>query len=145
MSRFRRVGGFSSELVALVALGQIRSRAEVTGSTTNAVPGFPAETVAGGFFVSPEMIGETDSRRFAVAPQARVNLAYAITRNMRFAVQYNFLFIDRVVRPDAYTPVVRSGSSIGSRPNVTSPPSGTGTPDDSVWMQGVSLGLIYNY
>lgn len=136
---------WTAQVSSLVAIGQVRNRVRLAGSTTSTVPGFANETIGGGLIVGPDMVGTGESQEFGVVPQARVNFGYFLTRNLQFNAGYNFLYFFDVVRPDSFLDVTRAGSGISRRVPAVPARTDLPTPDDGVWLHGASLGLTFTW
>jgi hypothetical protein len=81
-----RFGRLTADAIAKVALGDMH---EGVGLTALAVS--PAATV--GF------VGRDTSDKFAVLPEARLELGYDISRNIHAFVGYQYFYVSNVVRP----------------------------------------------
>ena len=138
-------GRWSTQLTSLVAIGQVRKRVRLDGSTNSFVPGFADDTIDGGFIVGPDMIGTGKSQEFGVIPQARLNMGYFLTRNFQLNVGYDFLYFFDAVRPDSWLNVTRAGSDISRRVPATIARTDLAVPDNGVWLHGASLGFTYTY
>ena len=152
-------GGVAPNVVqatAKVALGDVNEQVRVNGVTlTNLVagPGTPLLTYPGGLFAQPSNIGTHSRDRFAVLPQADVNVGYQVFSCARVSVGYSFLYLSNVARP---------GNEINRALNVTRipfnndpagsalVPAGPAQPafnarDSSFWAQGLTFGLEVRY
>lgn len=142
-------GRWALELTTKVALGNNRQVLQINGANSvTTLPGTPqAVTVTntGGLLTQPSNIGTFREDRFAVLPEAQLNLRYDITCNWRATLGYSFLYLDSVMR---------SGSAIDLNLNPTQINGGTlvgpALPapnfyDSSYWLQGVNAGLEFRY
>ena len=144
------------QATAKVALGDVNEQVRVNGVTlTNLVagPGTPLLTYPGGLFAQPSNIGTHSRDRFAVLPEADVNVGYQVFSCARVSVGYSFLYLSNVARP---------GNEINRALNVTRipfnndpagsafVPAGPAQPafnarDSSFWAQGLTFGLEVRY
>jgi hypothetical protein len=131
---------------ARVALGSTHERADISGSTTVTVPGFPTAVNPGGLLALSSNSGSHTRDVFAVVPEARLQLACQLNAHLRVHIGYTFLYwsqvaragdqIDLVVNP-ALLPPPKPGAS-PARPEFTF--QGT-----SFWAQGIDLGLTFRF
>jgi hypothetical protein len=85
---------------ATVALGSVLQSAEINGGQVTAAPGGPVTASAGGLLALPGAnIGTFTQNKFAVLPEAGLNIGYQVTPRMRVFVGYDFLYLSSVVRP----------------------------------------------
>jgi hypothetical protein len=119
---------------AKVALGATHEVITVEGATnvfpTNGAP----VPITGGNFANIQ-IGRYARDRFAVAPEAQLNVGCQITPCLRALIGYNFLYLSSVARPgnqidNSYDGVVHPGV-----PRTSS----------SFWAQGLNVGLQFNF
>ena len=88
--------------------------------------------------------GSVDSCIFAVVPEVRVGVGYRLTDCIQVTVGYNLMW---------WTNVVRAGDQIdlAVNPNQLPPVVGPiavqapGIRDTTMWVQGLSLGVLFNY
>jgi hypothetical protein len=113
------------------------------GSTGISALGSPPANFTGGLLTAGRT-GETSDRVFALVPEIRVGVGYQITDCVRLTVGYNAFW---------WTNVARAGEQIdlAVNPNQLPPPLSpvvVQTPairDTTLWVQGLSLGLLFNY
>ena len=149
----QQYGQFDLSGVAKVALGDNYQTVSVNGSSTasGSFLGFGAAPASpGGFFSQTTNIGQQTRNRFAVVPEAEVQVGYRLPNNVRLFAGYDFLYMSNVVRP---------GNQIDTTINFTSNPTinGVGTTltgparpapminGSSFWAQGVRLGASYTF
>ena len=88
------VGGKAS-----VAIGEVFQSVEINGGQTVVTP-TGTSVVPGGLYALPGgNIGRFTQNKFAVLPEAGVQLGYYLTPHWRLAVGYNFLYLSNVLRP----------------------------------------------
>lgn len=135
---------FYSQLTGTVALGQVNRRTEISGFSNFDVPGFSSGEFAGGFYSSAQEQGSTSDRGFAVLPQARIKIGYCITPSLRVFAGYDVLYLGSVVRPGSII-----DTSIDPADLLVDQPAARRVqrdlPDDEFWMQGVSIGALWNF
>ncbi len=82
-----------------LALGNMHQIVNADGFTTPVFPGTGDTSVgSGGLLVLPSNIGQRTRDRFAVIPELNLKLGLDITKNIRFWVGYDFLYLSEVVR-----------------------------------------------
>lgn len=135
-------GRWVLELAGRVALGQTTREVRVSGSSRAVVPGVMDRTVPGGFLTSGIQLGSHRDSEFGVLPQAEVTLGCYLTTKLRFNVGYNFLYLNNVVRPGRALPAIDSSTLLSG---VGTTPIHIEDVDQGAWLQGVSLGLTWNF
>jgi hypothetical protein len=142
-------GRLSFEATGTVDLGSMHEVVDIQGDRFISGGGFNRNTGAG-IFAQQSNIGRHVQDQFAVIPQVQVQAAAQLTTALRATVGYNFLYIDRVVRP---------GNTIDSTINALQDTLanhiflndfGPGRPasisrQSDFWAQGVSFGLEFRY
>jgi hypothetical protein len=119
---------------AKVALGDTHEAVTING-VTNIFPVNSAPvSLSGGNFATTQ-IGRYTVDRFAVAPEAQLNVGYQITSWMRTSVGYNFLYLSSVARPG--NQIDNSFDGV-THPNVPMTSS-------TYWSQGLHLSLQLTY
>jgi hypothetical protein len=141
---------WSFDVLAKAALGVMQQTVSIQGNTTTTVPGFAPVTAAGGILAQPRTltgvgpggnIGTYTRSRFSAIPELDLNLHFQVTQVWRINVGYSLLYLTNVVRP---------GNQIDTTVDPNRFPPAT-TPvsqhpvftfnEQSVWLQGVNLGL----
>jgi hypothetical protein len=119
---------------AKLAIGATHEVISIDGATTIFPPnGFPVNLTGGNF--ATQQIGRYIRNRFALAPEAQLNVGYQITPCIRAQIGYSFLYLSSVVRP---------GNQIdNSFDGVTHP--GVPFTSSSYWAQGLNLGLQFSF
>ena len=141
-------GYFSRGPVTLSALAKIALGANVrdlvvAGSTGILSAGATPTNFDGGLLTAGRT-GSVDSCIFAVVPEVRLGVAYRLTDCVQVSVGYNLWW---------WTNVARAGDQINLavNPNQLPPvvgPVASQIPairDTTMWVQGLSLGLLFNY
>ena len=148
-SEFDR-GPFYAEFTGKVGLGDSHESVLVSGATTLLPAATHVPAVAtGGFLATTTNIGRKVRDRFAVVPEAGVNLGYQPCPLVRLFVGYSFLY---------WSDVVRAADQIDRTVNLTAVPSSgtfgtlTGPARPAVpfrtsdfWAQGVNFGFELRY
>lgn len=96
-------GKFTMSLVGKAAAGIVRQRVEIMGEST-LTGGGTSSTQQGGLLNGSADLTRARKDRFAILPEGNVNLGYDVTSRFRINVGYNFLYINRVIRPYSVTP-----------------------------------------
>src|SRR4029450_13690718 len=81
------------------ALGVSHQELDIAGSQVRTRPGQAPMNFTGGLLAVGPNLGSFSRNEFSVAPEATVNVGYAVTPNVRVHVGYNFLFWSNVLRP----------------------------------------------
>ncbi|HEY2786914.1 MAG TPA: BBP7 family outer membrane beta-barrel protein [Fimbriiglobus sp.] len=133
-----------------VAIGDVHQRVAIDGSSTLQDPTRTTNAVVrGGLYANASNIGVYTNDEFAVMPEGSVALGYNWCSWLTTSIGYNYLYINKVVRPgDQYTTVVNA-SQVPTSPSFgfggTAPvPNPAGT-QSGVWIQGVTFGLNARY
>jgi hypothetical protein len=139
-------GCWGLDLLAKLAIGGMSQRVSINGNTTTTVPDTAPVTNRGGILAQNSNIGAFQRGQFSVLPEFGVNLHRRIGACWRVNVGYTLLIVTNVVRP---------GDQIDTRldPNQFPPPATTGPftfpafafRDSDIWLQGVNVGLEYNF
>jgi hypothetical protein len=148
--RYHRI---SVEVRNDLALGSMRSTVNIIGTTsafavggTTNLTGSPAN---GGLLALPTNIGTRIQNNFSLVEQPEIEVGYQLTRGLRVAVGYDFLYTYNVARPGAQI-------DPGINPNLapSSPtfgvPGGTARPTPlfaltDYYAQGVNFSLTLRY
>jgi|694.fasta_scaffold22992_7 hypothetical protein len=144
---------FFYNLKGKVALGGVREELRIKGRfTTNNFDGFGApQTFPGGYFALPSNIGRHKRTRFAVMPEVDFNLGYHITNCLDFCVGYTFLYINEVLWAGKQlkrniNPTQSSLYEFTPTPTLMGKPSPKASfKQDSLWVQGINVGLEYRF
>jgi len=155
-----RLGNFEISASAKLALGDMLQTATLNGLTLtnffNAPPGGPFTSVppqsfpGAGVFVQPSNVGRISRDRIAIVPEVNVTLSYQITKNLWAFAGYDFLYINKVLRPgnqidrginasETLQNAVAGNAIVpGSQPALT-------LQNSDFWAQGAHLGLEFCY
>ena len=128
---------------ARLAFGWTIRELKVDGFTNISVPGQPTVPFPGGLY-SVGKLGETDSTIFSLVPEVRLALGYMLTERACVSLGYNLMW---------WTGVARAGDNIDVRVNTNQLPPPIGPVvnqvpsirDTSIWIQGFTVGLTYDY
>jgi hypothetical protein len=138
-------GRWNLELLAKVALGATRQRAEIQGAVLAQFPGVTPVVSRGGLLAQPSNIGNYNRTEFSIVPELGVNIGYQVTRRVRVGVGYTLIYWSSVTRPGhsidlgINTTQVAPGTLEGaSRPAFT-------FRDSSFWTQGLSAFLQFDF
>lgn len=140
-------GRFAAAATLKLAAGTMRQSTRVDGFlVTNDFTSFgDAQTFVGGYFAQPSNIGTHSRNRFAMVPQAALDLGYRITDSATLSLGYDFMQVGKVLRPGnqvGRTINTTQSTSFTEEPSPT--PSGPLQPDfryrdSSLRVQGVNL------
>lgn len=143
-----RDGPWSLNLLGKVALGGVREKLQIDGSTRETFFGQPTATFPGGILAQRSNIGTFHSTRFAVLPEFTANLGYQVTQHARAFVGYTFLYMDKVLRPGDGIDTNVNPSFI--RGLIVQNPVQTVRPlptfnQSQFWAQGINFGVELQY
>ena len=142
----QRWNRFSFDLRGCLALGVTDQSINIDGSQVKIRPGESAQTFQGGLLATRSNIGDFKRDRFSFVPEAGLNIGYQITSNLRGIIGYNLLYWDGVVRPGEQ---IDRGVDLNQIPNSRpSPALSQPRPrvlfnESSLWVQGVSVGVVW--
>lgn len=146
-------GGYAGRVWALegtmkLAIGVNRNSVLIAGNSTSSVPvnGVPQVTnTPAGLLAQSTNIGHYKTDSFAVIPEVGATLGYAFTPCLRGTVGYTFMYWTDVVRPGGQIdPTLNlSQLAVGGLNGAPSPQYRGVT--DNIWIQGVSVGLDWQF
>jgi hypothetical protein len=119
---------------AKLALGNMHEVVTIDGSTFVNPAGGTAVPFSGGNYATLQM-GRYSMDRFAVVPEGRLSVGYAITPAVTAQLGYNFLYVSSVARPGNQIDNSYDGATRPAVPFVNS----------SYWSQGLSAGLLFKF
>lgn len=135
--------GVSLELLAKVALGNLRRSADIVGSTAaDTPPAGGAVTTNGGLLALPTNSGHRSANDFAALPEFGLNLKYEMTRDLSLNVGYSLLMLNDVVRSgelidrNINTTQLSGGALVGA-----ARPASQFANETDFWAQGISFGV----
>ncbi len=139
-------GCWSVDLLAKVALGGMSQTVTISGNTTVTPPGGATTSSAGGVLALPSNMGQFTRSRFAVIPEFGVNLHRQLNPCWKVNLGYTIMVVTNVVRPGDQI-------DLNVDPNQFPPPATSGPftapafafNDSDIWLQGLNVGLEYNY
>ena len=144
-----RAYGFSIEGTLKLALGVNRSSVRIAGSSTATIPvpgGLPVVVnTPAGLLAQSTNIGTYTGDSFSVIPEVGVTIGYNFTPSLRATAGYTFFY---------WTDTFRPGDQIDTNLNLSqlAPGGLVGAPFprfprtiDNVWVQGISLGLQFDF
>src|SRR5690606_8692066 len=111
------------------------------GSTGISVPGSPPANINGGLLTAGRT-GHYSDCVFALVPEVRLGVGYQLTDCARVTLGYNLMW---------WTNVARAGDQIDLNvnprllPPATAPAVPIAIKDSTLWIQGVSVGLAFDY
>jgi hypothetical protein len=146
-----RMGGFFVNLSGKVGLGANHESITTNGVAVQFMPAAaaPLVVVPGGLFVQTSNAGRTTANHFAVLPEARAEVGYDVTANVRVFAGYDFLYLSDVVRPgyqiDRNINFTQQALPVGGGGLV-----GPATPvpqfnHSDFWAQGVNVGIAFRF
>jgi Putative beta barrel porin-7 (BBP7) len=119
---------------AKIAFGGTHEVVTINGATNVFPVNAPPVFLSGGNYATLQ-IGRYRQDRFAVAPEALLNVGYQFTPWLRGEIGYDFLFLSSVLRPGNQIDNTYDGVSHPGVPMSTS----------SFWAQGLNLGLVFSF
>jgi len=140
-------GRFVAAAALRLAAGTMRQSTRVDGFlVTNDFTSFgDTQTFVGGYFAQPSNIGTHSRNRFAMVPEASLDLGYRVTDSATLSLGYDFMQVGKVQRPGnqvGRTIDTTQSTSFTEEPSPT--PAGASQPDfrhrdSSLRVQGVNL------
>ena len=129
-----------------VALGNIRQRVIIDGSTVTTVPGNDPFVQPYGLLAAPSNIGEYERDRFGVLTDTRLEIGYWVSCRWKLQAGYNLLFLNSVVRPGPHIDTTLNTTQID--PLVTD--AGPARPrfdwnDESLLLHGLNVGAEFRF
>ena len=143
-------GRFGFDFVGKVALGVSQELYTISGATT-LVPtgGGSTTTLPGGILAQTTNIGSYFVNRFAVAPEANLNLHYDMTSWAKIGFGYTFLYLSSVARPGLVVDRTVDPSRVPSDQSygiaATSNRPSFSFQDAGYWAQGFNFGVTMRY
>jgi hypothetical protein len=136
---------WSLELLGKLAMGSVRSRASISGSSVLTEPGQAPVTTADGLLALPTNSTTFERSSFAVIPELGINVGYDLTSRLKLTFGYTFLYWSQVVRASDQvdTNVNPSQFQGGTLSGVPAPGFKLVTSD--FWAQGLNLGFDYRF
>lgn len=131
----------SLSTLAKISFGNMRQSSAITGSTFQDDGVAPA-TFAGGIFAQQSNIGEITRDSFAFIPELGLKLGYSVRENLQLTVGYTFMMYSSVAMAGDQMDQVLDLTQVGGAAGVRPSPS---FQDTSFWLQGIDLGLSWNY
>lgn len=144
-----RRGPWSLDVLSKVALGNVRSIADIRGTSVITPTGGATVTQTGGILAQSTNIGRYTNDEFAAVPELGFTVGYSLTPAWRVTAGYNFVY---------WSKVARAGDQIDRdvNPNLIPDANGPGTDNshlrpefrwvyDDFWAQGLTLGLEGNW
>jgi hypothetical protein len=141
-----RRGRWSLECLAKVALGNNSRVVTIDGSTTVTVPDFDPDPRVGGLLTQTTNIGRCRDDAFAMIPEVGLKVGCEVACNLRATFGYRFLHLNQAARPGDQIDFLVNGTLL----DPTTPLIGPARPafdlvSSNVWLQGITLGLQYEY
>ncbi len=142
---------WSVNLLAKLALGNVRQELNIDGGTTMVTPaagGRPSTTyeARGGLLSQPTNIGRHRRNELAVLPELDVNLHYHLTERCSLTLGYTWLRLNRVLRTGDQIDTAVNSRQLFDIEHSRGPLNGAPRPaaifrDTSLWAQGISFGV----
>ena len=135
-------GRWTFRSLTKVHLGNMNQQVSIVGRHVS-----PSDTGSGGLLALGNQ-GNYERDKFAFIPEANMKLEYSVRKNMSLSIGYSFLYfdnvalagaqVDRIINPVNPTPIGLSGPPWPARPAFSFNDSG-------MWVQGLDLGLSFNF
>jgi hypothetical protein len=141
-----RLGCWSFAGKAKVALGVTQQWANITGFTTQTLPGGTPQTLPGGLLaLQGTNMGVYSRNNFSVVPELGLTVGYQIKPWCRVTAGYNFLYWSSVIRPGG---LIDRAVNATYQPFSPVPPTGSARPmplfnTTDFWAQGVTFGVEF--
>jgi hypothetical protein len=138
-------GNFSLELLAKLAVGELRRQINIAGDQTTFVPGLAPIVDAAGVLALSSNSGTYISHEWKVVPEAGFTLGWQLRPNLNVRVGYSFLLLNGVTRAADQVDEFLN-------PNLFPPPAGPGASRPTftlnrtdVWIQSINVGVLWTY
>jgi hypothetical protein len=137
------------ETRAVLALGDNRTRVNVSGQATSTTPSAGGTSVVtttpAGLLAQPSNIGNHTADIFAIVPEFGASLGWDITCRLRATIGYSLIYWNKVMRPGDQIDLHINPSQIapGGLVGVAAPRFPAVTSD--FWAQGLNVGLAYRF
>ena len=135
---------WSFELLGKLALGNVRQRVTIDGSTVRSLDGFSI-TSDSGILTQTSNIGSHRRDQFSMIPELGATLAFRVTERLRLTAGYTLIYWSRVARPGDHI-------DLDLNTNLFPDPLPGGPPrpafawrDTDYWAQGFSAGLDWRW
>lgn len=132
-------------LDSIFAVGEVERVVDLDGHTWIDVPGFQQGRTDGGFFVSPNQIGQFRDNDYAVIPQVRADFSYCLASNWRIHAGYTFMYLSSVFRPGSFLTNSFDGDALGQQATGEGRTIRPAMPNNDLILHGANIGLSYNF
>jgi hypothetical protein len=144
-AQFHR-GCWSLDLLAKVALGNMRQAAMIDGAATVTTPGDPPETSPGGLLALPTNMGRHRRDAFAVLPEIGLGLRYQASDCLALTAGYTLIYLNHILRTGdqidpAVNPTQLTNFDQTGGPLLGEPRPAVLMNDTDFWAQGINLGI----
>jgi hypothetical protein len=119
-----------------LGLGSINREGSIQGMTVNQIGANPPATLTEGLLATNSNIGTDSNSTFAFAPEVNLTLGYRLNRNMDFTVGYTYFGMTDALQ--AWQMIDTTVDAANGRPARNFRYS-------DYWVQGLSLGVAFNY
>lgn len=135
-------GVWSFEAQGKVGIGNMNQQVTIAGQTgVTPAGGGPALISNGGLFAQDSNIGTYERNKFCYLPELTFNLKYHINPCVNVNLGYNILWLSEVaLSADNIDTSVNL-----SQPNGPARPQFAGFSDNDYWLQGINLGLNWDF
>ena len=135
-------GRWTFRSMTKVHLGNMNQQVSIVGRHVS-----PTDAGSGGLLALGNQ-GTYERDKFAFIPEANLKLEYCVRKNMSLSIGYSFLYFDNVALAGAQ--IDRIINPVGPVPIGTTGPPWPANPafnfkDSGMWVQGLDLGLSYNF
>ncbi len=145
-----RYGMWNLMTTGKIGIGNIHQVLDIQGHT--AFGNFQTARMGssyGGLFANAATIGRYSNDEFGIIPELTANLGIYVTRSLMVYAGYNFIWINRVLRPGLHLNPVIDASTLPASLNYGEP-GRIPTPrlqlrQDELWLHGVNFGLQLRY
>ena len=127
---------------ARIAFGQNFQELDIRGASRISNATLGTIVTQNGVLTAPSNLGRDRVGKFAVVPEANLNLGYQLSDHFRTFLGYNFVYLSSVARPGQAIDTTVSPTSLvglpGNRPTRLDPSS-------DFWVQGITFGVEMRY
>jgi hypothetical protein len=138
---------WSLNVLTKVAVGQVHSDVNITGSQVTTTPGAAPAVLPGGVYALPSNIGSHGIETWTFIPELGLNFGWQVRPNLRLGLGYTLLFLDDIARASSQ---VNQTINPGLFPPAVTPLTGPASPTalnktQDVYIQALSFAMTFNY
>lgn len=135
------------DVLAKVAVGQLRRRLAVRGTQVETPPAGPAVTQTGGVFALASNLHTLNDTEWGAIPELGVGVAYRLRDNTLLRLGYSVLWLSGITRAGEMVDTTLNPNLFPPATNPSADPQRPAplNPRTDMWIQTLSLGLVFTY